>query len=135
MSWVRWSTAVEKGVTSDLYIYDSVGDYIQVYVAGRKRVSLLPVGDIPDEPTWPKESTPEAIQQWHDLREINDAWWDEENIGKNWHWVDLNPEYEGKSYQFTDIDELIVLLKELKSAGINFPEYVFEQADEARTEY
>jgi hypothetical protein len=133
MSWVRWSSTVSKGVSSDLYIYDSVGDFIALMVAGRKRVSIKPIEEIPEEPDFHLiESNQESwLSQYH----ISEDWWDEKNENINWIWKDINEKWSGQSLEFTDIDSLIETLKEMRAEGIVFPDYVFEQAEEARTEY
>ena len=133
MSWVRWSTPVSKGVTSDLYIYDSVGDFISVNVASRKRVALdaskMPME--PDAELLMAEKFDEYVAQ----TKTHDDWWDEKNAGINFNWVKLPESHAGKNEEFTDVESLIKWLNEAKAAGVVFPEYVFEQAEEAKEEY
>lgn len=128
MSWCRWSSELESGLaTSDLYIYDSVNDCITVHVAGRRRSNYA--------------DNPHKQMNWH-TAEAHDAEWINRYIANNtlrdqWFddneaWEDLPDAYAGKNYDFgyEDIHSLIEFLNKARADGINFPDYVFEYANE-----
>lgn len=132
MAWVRWSTNIKRGVSSDLYIYDSAHGYISVNVAGRKRVAI-DMDVVPQPPTLDARHV--SINAFLIAKRKHDAFWESGNEGKTFNWQYLNDEWACKSLEFTDVDELIETLNEMRKDGINFPDYVFEFAEESRKEY
>lgn len=116
MSWCRWST---DSFRCDLYIYDSVGDFVSVNVAGRRKWFCI---TDPSAFTW--ESGECAVKT---------GWpWIWYRIGKWLHrtcyritpWRRVN--YSGEqSLQFTDMKALCEWLQEARDKGLRFPDRVW----------
>lgn len=127
MSWFRWSTELDDGTTSDLYVYDSVGDYVQVMVAGRRYKNAA---DNPNKsPSW-KIAESQGYSEYQRLSELHDIWLKENGV-----WENIPDEYAGKSFAFTDMDALKLFFDKCKADGLRFPEYAYDQLEESREEY
>ena len=127
MSWCRWSTDIDNKCSSDLYIYDSVGDVIAVHVAGRKRANYA--------------QNPHPVRSWGYYQTDKEGWQQEyitdgqlrhQWFEDNEEWVDLPEEYARKDYNFgyDEMDSLKEFLIQARKDGINFPDYIFEYIDE-----
>lgn len=122
MSWCRWSTDIDNKCNSDLYIYDSVDDYIAVHIAGRRRANYA-LNPYP-EMSWPKgEMTDEWIHESVENNEKRHKWFEQ-----NEEWENLPEQYAGKTYSFNYdyIEGLEEFLHQARKDGINFPDYLFE---------
>lgn len=131
MSWCRWSTDIDNKCSSDLYIYDSVGDVIAVHVAGRKRANYAqnphPDKSIFDYKNFEDNSDDSWVQPYIENSKNRQHWFED-----NEEWVDLPEEYAGKDYNFgyDEMDSLKEFLIQARKDGINFPDYIFEYVDE-----
>jgi hypothetical protein len=117
VSWCRWST---NGFRCDLYIYDSVGDFVSVNVAGRKkRFNVFP--------------EPSAFIRRDGVFEVKAGWrWKSYRVLKElwgWYyavlpWRDIKWQ-AGESLQFTDMQQLAQWLYEARQHGLRFPDSVW----------
>lgn len=131
MSYVRWSTplALPDGVsaidyfvrsdlywdvpTSDFYIYDSVGDFVSVNVAGnRHRPTAAFTGDKVID-----------IDPKTKLGKANPAWLE---------WLDQNREpikhpSAGQTFEFSDMADAIAKVEELIAEGFLAPDWLIDE--------
>lgn len=117
MSWCRWST---NGFRCDLYIYDSVGDFVSVNVAGRRKLWGLPE---PSAFTW-KTGKMEVKSglAWKWYRVLKWLWRLHYDLTP---WRDIHHE-GGASHQFTDMASLAEWLIVARQKGLRFPDRVFQ---------
>jgi hypothetical protein len=127
MSWCRWSS---QNYQCDLYIYDSVGDFVSVNVAGRKHAWAL----IPDPSMWCLQPG----RQW--LFKTKPGWvvfrlwralWNLDRWIAPWRDVRWKG---GESFQFTDMNALATFLLEARQNGLRFPDHVWACLVETATE-
>lgn len=130
MSWCRWSTEVETGKTSDLYVYYDIYGGVTVLVAGKRKVVLVDISNVPPQAKFPDEV--ESEDEWtHDYLKADEKYrefFKTENEGITYKWERLPVEYAGKSYNFSDKDSLVEFLIAAKNAGLVYPEEVLERA-------
>lgn len=132
MSWCRLSTNINNECSSDLYIFDSVGDFIAVYVAGRRRKNYKD-NPYPEKTSLEYDRTnPDWTQQFLEDGNKRRQWFQE-----NEEWELLPEEYAGKMYEFpyTEMDSLEEFLIKAREDGINFPDYIFDYVKEYEREY
>lgn len=131
MSYVRWSTpvALPEGVdavqyyfdrdgkywsvpTSDFYIYDHVGGFVSVNVAGNRH-----------RPTRPfTEARVIDVDPETKCGKPNPAWFE---------WLDENREpidhpAAGETFEFTEMSDAIAKVEELIAAGFLAPDYLLD---------
>lgn len=135
MSWCRWSTEIEQGKTSDLYIYHDVHGGVSVHIAGRRRVPLVAVSDIPCQAKFP--DTRPADDTWTEryLEEYTryQEFFSPANEGVTYKWETLPEGYAGKSHNFTDKDSMVAFLTEAKLTGLAYPDNVMSIAMDDET--
>lgn len=118
MSWCRWSS---MNWQCDLYIYDDVGGYVSVHVAGRKKAWAL----LPDPSFMALRTKWNWLFQTKAGRIVFRAWralWDFERLVTPWRKV---PWQAGESHQFTDMKALGDWLLIAKRRGLRFPDVVW----------
>ena len=118
MSYCRWSC---DGGWCDIYAYEAEGDFWQIHIKTRKKVERSPVifitvdGKMELSPTHAKE------YREHNARMAA--------LGDD-SWVDLDLPFDGQDYQCETIEDFRDKMTELRAAGYQFPDYVFEQINE-----
>lgn len=125
MSYCRWST---DDFQCDLYVYYSVGDFYQIYVANNKVIykeELPPRLDFPE-----LDASEEERKGWADKflarnKKISQMIEDGER-------VQIGLPYDGQSFECETEEEAISTLKMLKEAGYRFPDYVIEVIEEEK---
>lgn len=135
MAWSRWSTDIDNRCSSDLYIYDSVNECIQVEIAGRRRSNYK------DNPypqrtfEYYKQNAPEGDEWTKQL--IQDGKDRNKWFEQNDSWENLPETYAGKSYSFGygEMDMLLEFLIKARKDGINYPDYLFEIIKDYENEY
>lgn len=134
MSWCRWSTHITPEITSDLYIYDSVYDYVQIHVAGRKRIAIDPT-KIPPEPKLELVRT--DIDKYMKLHNADMEFWDEKNKDINFTWQPIQEKWAGKSlaFSYSELDSMEHTLTEMRADGLNFPDHIYDILKETKEEY
>lgn len=117
MSFCRWSTLCADGHESDLYIYDSVGGFLAVMVAGKRRAV---------DPSAP--AVPPLVVSKDPGRDFIKNHKAYNNWAARWApTLEAIPlEHAGSEHEFTDIDDAIVFLKELRTLGFRMPDHVLE---------
>lgn len=130
MSWCRWSTICPNNNTSDLYIYDDCAGGVTIVVARRKRINEHLAPKVPD---WgevdsfdknDKESRDRWVQNYVLLSNKRVNW-----LKENAEYKDIGLAYDGKIFNVVDKEELLSTLTMLREAGYNFPDYIFEYAE------
>lgn len=123
MSWCRWSSELPDGRLSDLYIFDHTFGHVQIYVAKRRRAGAEKA---PKLPVLSECNTEEWIKAYITRM----AWLNKHSVLE-----DIGLPHDGESFEISDPDEIIEVLKMLKEEGYLFPEHVFDIAEEYRIEY
>jgi len=116
MSYCRWSSMDWE---CDLYIYDSVGDFVSINVAMRRRKF---------DDTWPRMPKDATIEERVAIWSAQHEWMETHEDSQDW--IDLNtiaPEFSGENYRITDPAEVADLLTRMRAAGLKFPDGIIEQ--------
>jgi len=98
----------------DLYVYEHVGGYLAVHIAGSRKVMDLSV--LPPKPTP------------HDIIKDKRAFLDRhEQLMELVDKAESEPielKYAGEDRQFVDVDQAVEFLEELRELGYKFPDHV-----------
>lgn len=118
MSYCRWSTVLHDGHESDLYIYDHGGGFISVNVAASRLAGI--------------EKAPRVVMPVHgeDMRVFAESYearnrWRQEHHDELVH-TPIDLPYAGETKEFTDVNECVAFLEELKKLGYRMPESVLD---------
>lgn len=114
MSYCRWSS---MDFACDIYAYESVGDFWQIYVAGNRVL-----GDIPKLPPFPRGEEP-----WDEWRAAHKA---QSAFLETAEREDITLPYAGDSLQCATLEDFKAKMLELRAIGYRFPDYVLEEIDE-----
>lgn len=118
MSYCRWSS---MDFACDIYAYESVGDFWQIYVAGNRVL-----GDIPKMPNMPAHDAPE-----HERHQWIEDYVKASKAQSEWLQTaereEITLPYAGASIECATLDEFEAKLHELRALGYRFPDHVFEE--------
>ena len=120
MSWCRWSTTCDNGMSSHLYVYEGV-DGLHIHVAGRHLTNWQ---DGPKE-MLESEMTKDNVQEWIQQFDDRSRW-----IGKYGIYEPIGLDYDGESFCLTTKEDIKNTFDMLKEAGYNFPERIYDYIDE-----
>lgn len=107
MSFARWSTVLEDGHESDLYVFEDVAGRFTVHVAGSRRrgVESAPRAD---------HASPDFVAQYRARR----AWFDANDTMDP---IGLPFDGQSLSFDLDDVDGMIAKFRELAALGYRFP--------------
>lgn len=126
MSWCRWSTILESGDTSDLYIYDSVYGGVSINIAARRQVNIREA----PQPIFPTHSSDEAeMKLFIETYQQRMDWLEEHSEFEN-----INLPYDGDTLILDEPEDIYNFLIELRELGYRFPDSVFECLEEYKLE-
>jgi len=118
MSWCRFSTICENNKSADIYLYEDVAGGVTVHLASKRRLNEELAPRMPNL----SDVTP---AEWIMANHKREDW-----LGDNAPFVEIYLPYAGKTHNFTKKEKLLKFLDKLKELGYNFPEHVFEIANE-----
>lgn len=121
MSYCRFSS---MDFACDIYAYESVGDFWQIYVAGNRVL-----GDVPKLPPWPARDAPVEVREaWaHDYAEASKAQHDFLQTAER---EDITLPHAGESFQCATLEAFRDKMLELREIGYRFPDAVLDVIDE-----
>lgn len=120
MSWCRFSTILDSGDTSDLYIYESVDGGVAIHIAERRIANISEA---------PKYSTEDFASGNFESFFERQKW-----LENNKHYETIGLPYDGQYFNMDDPKQIKDFLIELKDLGYLFPDYVFEYLQDYRSE-
>lgn len=126
MSWCRWSTILESGDTSDLYIYESVEGGVSINIAARRHINIREA----PQPIFSTSSSDESEMKLFI-----------ESYNKRLEWLENHSEFEninlpyaGDTLILDEPEDIHDFLTELRELGYQFPDQVFEYLKEYKLE-
>lgn len=115
MSYCRWSTVLPDNYESDLYIYDHVGGYISVNIAGQRTRGIENAPRV-------HELTHKSPEDFIESLAARARW--REQHADTLKPVPIDLPYAGETREFEDPVECIAFLQELKALGYRMPDHV-----------
>jgi hypothetical protein len=135
MSYCRWSSDDFK---CDLYIYEHVGGFWALHVAGRRHVHTPPpTYEYPEEHKKyfdeSKKYFDESKKSFSLTKEGSEAWlkWEEENNSL----VDIDLPHAGETFELSSPGEAADKAEELRALGYHVPQYAIDRLREEQQEF
>lgn len=121
MSYCRWST---DDFLCDLYVYESVGGFWSINVAGVKRVYHRPLPPYEARP-FPAKGRQRQREWVRRMRARDKA---RNKIG--WHYKPIGGPHDGESFNEYSLEAAIARCEQLRAEGYRFPDYVLDELRE-----
>jgi len=121
MSYCRWSS-MDFGC--DIYAFEHVGGWWQIYVAGNRVV-----GDIPKTPAVPPPGATEAEKLAWATAYVETSRMQSQFL-KTAEREDITLPHAGEAFQCPTIEDFRAKMLELRELGYVFPDAVFDEIDE-----